>query len=162
VETTVLALKAKGLARVVHPGAGERSTRYRQVLDEALSLSDPERALLCVLLLRGAQTVAELRSRTERLHAFGSAGEVEASLAGLASREPPLVSRLERAAGQKEARWVQLLEAGAAERAATSALSPSPSSGPPRPAGRVDDLESRVAALEERLAALERELGLRG
>lgn len=159
VETTVLALKAKGLARVVHPGAGERSTRYRQVLDEALSLSPAERAVLCVLLLRGPQTVAELRTRTERLHGFASAGKVDATLAGLAAREPALVSRLERQAGQKEPRWLQLLEAGAEERAAAASASSS-APLPGRSAGRVEELEARVAALEERLASLERELGL--
>jgi len=154
VETTVLALKAKGFARVVHPGAGERSTRYRQVFDEVIGLSPEERAVLCVLLLRGPQTAAELRSRTERLHGFSSGGEVEAVLAGLAERS--FVQRLERAAGQKEARWVQLLEAGAAERAATAA----PAAAAPRSSGRVEELEARVAALEERLAAIEGELGL--
>src|ERR1700716_1969117 len=74
VETTSLALKAKGLARVVHPGSGERATKYRQVADDVLHIGPPERALMCVLLLRGAQTVAELKARTERLHAFASLG----------------------------------------------------------------------------------------
>jgi hypothetical protein len=157
VETTLLALKGKGLARVVHPGSGERATKYRQVLDEALELEAPDRALLAVLLLRGPQTVAELRTRTERLHPFASPSEVEAALGALARREPPLVARIERLAGQKEARWTALLEPGAVERAAT-APPPSASSAPPR-AGRVDELEARVAALEQRLAALERSLG---
>src|SRR5882757_4660093 len=71
VETAVLALKSKGLARVVHPGAAER-------------------ALLCVLLLRGAQTVVELRTRTERLHPFTASDAVEAALDGLARRGVPL------------------------------------------------------------------------
>ena len=110
VETTVLVLKTKGLARVVHPGSGERSTRYRQVADELLGLDEAERALVCVLLLRGAQTVAELRSRTERLHTFTSAEALEATLRGLAARPEPLAALLERRPGQKEPRWVGLLE----------------------------------------------------
>jgi uncharacterized protein YceH (UPF0502 family) len=157
VETTLLALKAKGLARVVHPGSGERATKYRQVLDEVLGLEAPDRALLAVLLLRGPQTAAELRSRTERLHPFASPSEVEDALDALAGREPPLVGRVGRVAGQKEARWTALLEPGAAERAAAAAP---PSTGAPSArTNRVDDLEARVAALEERLATLERALG---
>ena len=58
IETTVLVLKTKGLARVIHPGSGERSTRYRQVADEALRLDDAEQAVIGALLLRGAQTEA--------------------------------------------------------------------------------------------------------
>jgi uncharacterized protein YceH (UPF0502 family) len=156
VETTALALKAKGLARVVHPGSGERATKYRQVLDEVLELGAAERALVAVLLLRGPQTVAELRTRTERLHPFGSASEVEAALDELSRRDPPLVTRVGRQAGQKEVRWTALLEPGAAERAAVASTTSAPAAGPR--AGRVDELEARVAALEERLAALEQEL----
>ena len=157
VETTLLALKAKGLARVVHPGSGERATKYRQVLDEVLELDVPDRALLAVLLLRGPQTVAELRTRTERLHPFASPSELEAALDALARREPPLVARMERLAGQKEARWVALLEPGAAERATTMAPPPAAAASPR--SSRVDELEARVAALEDRLAELERALG---
>jgi uncharacterized protein YceH (UPF0502 family) len=157
VETTLLALKAKGLARLVHPGSGERATKYRQVLDEVLELDVPDRALLAVLLLRGPQTLAELRTRTERLHPFASPSEVEAALEALARRNPPLVGRVGRVAGQKEGRWTALLEPGAAERAATE---PPPSEAPGSSrTGRVDELEARVAALEDRLAQLERALG---
>ena len=155
VETTLLALKAKGLARVVHPGAGERATKYRQVLDEVLALDEADRSLLAVLLLRGPQTLSELRTRTERLHPFASPAAVEAALEALAGREPPLVAGIGRAAGQKEGRWIALLEPGAADRAASA---PPPSSASAR-GGRVEELEARVAALEERLAALEQSLG---
>src|SRR5438477_2091878 len=157
VETTLLALKAKGLARVVHPGSGERATKYRQVADEALRLGPPERALLCVLLLRGAQTVAELKARTERLHSFDSLRDIESVLDALTRRDPPLAARFDRLPGQKEDRWIQLLETGAAERAAASArvrVTPSVRGG-----GRVEELEDRVGVLETRLAALVEALG---
>ena len=157
VETTLLALKAKRLARVVHPGSGERATKYRQVADEALRLGPPERALLCVLLLRGAQTVAELKARTERLHAFDSLRDVESVLDAMTRRDPPLAARVDRLPGQKEDRWIQLLETGAAERAAASArvrVTPSVRGG-----GRVEELEDRVGVLETRLAALVEALG---
>ncbi len=155
VETTVLVLKTRGLARVVHPGSGERATKYRQVADEALGLEPAERALLCVLLLRGSQTAAELRSRTERLHPFGSVGEVEAALDALSRRDPPLVARVERQPGQKEGRWIQLLEEGAEGRA-LAPPGPATVSGVRSSDGsRLDELEARVAALEARLAALD-------
>jgi uncharacterized protein len=157
VESTVLALKAKRLVRVVHPGAGERATRYRQVLDEVLPLDGGERALLCVLLLRGPQTASELKVRTERLLPFAAVGEVEAALDALADRETPLVARVDRLPGQKERRWVQLLEVGASERAAAASRpTVTPSGGP---GSRVEELEARVAALEARLATLVDALG---
>jgi uncharacterized protein len=164
VEAAVLSLKSRRLARVVHPAAGERATKYRQVADEELELDPGMRAVLCVLLLRGAQTASELRSRTERLHAFAGVGEVEAALEALADHDPPLVAHLERRPGQKEGRWIQLLEEGAEERAATPvAVGGGGGSvgGGARggAAGRVDELEGRVAALEARVAELVEALG---
>lgn len=157
VETTVLALKGKGLARVVHPGSGERATKYRHIVDEALGLDAAESAAIAVLLLRGPQTTAELLTRTERLHRFGSVTELESTLGSLSTGERPLVSRLERQPGQKESRWMQLLEADAEGRAARAAAS-SGSSGL-RSAGRTDELERRVEVLERRLAQLTAALG---
>jgi uncharacterized protein YceH (UPF0502 family) len=180
VETAALALKSKGLLRVVHPGAGERSTRYRQVADELLGLDEAERAVLCVLLLRGPQTVAELRSRTDRLHRFAASSGVDDVLHGLAGRDEPLAERLERFPGQKEARWTQLLEtASARQLAAPTVISSSPQFGGTTtshaghaPAvggadvhqGRTEvpalpDLVRRVGALESRLDALIEALG---
>jgi len=157
VETTLLALKAKGLARVVHPGSGERATKYRQVVDEVLQLGPADRALLCVLLLRGAQTAAELRARTDRLHPFASSGALEGALDALTRRQPPLVARVDRLPGQKEDRWIQLLEGGAAERAA--AAPPATVTPSSRGTGRVEELEARVEALEGRLAEVVAALG---
>ena len=157
VETTCQALKAKGLLRVVHPASGERATKYRQILDEQLGLDAAEKAVIAVLLLRGAQTVPELRSRTERLHAFATAEEVESVLVALAARtDRPLVRLLERTAGQREARWMQLLQHdpdGRAAAAATATSSVGASRAPAAP-GRVDELEARVEALERRLSQL--------
>lgn len=157
VETTSLVLKAKGLARVVHPASGERAIKYRQVADEAFHLGPAERALVCVLLLRGAQTVAELKARAERLHAFASLGEIESVLDALTRRDIALVARVARLPGQKEDRWIQLLEANADERAAATA--PVRVTPADRGARRVEELEDRVGALEMRLAALVEALG---
>jgi len=105
-------LKATGLARVLHASHGARVPKHRQVLDERLTLDDGERAVVTVLLLRGPQTPGELRSRAERLHAFGSLDEVETALASLAARDEPLVRELDRRPGQKETRWQHLLGRG--------------------------------------------------
>lgn len=105
-------LKATGLARVLHASHGARVPKHRQVLDERLTLDDNERAVVTVVLLRGPQTPGELRSRAERLHAFGSLDEVETALASLAARDEPLVRELERRPGQKETRWQHLLGRG--------------------------------------------------
>jgi uncharacterized protein YceH (UPF0502 family)/alkylhydroperoxidase family enzyme len=104
------ALREKGVARLVHPGGGSRVTKYRHVLDERLGLDARELALVCVLLLRGPQTLNELRTRTERLADFDGASAVERDLERLADeRQPPLVQKLERQPGQKEARYASTL-----------------------------------------------------
>jgi uncharacterized protein YceH (UPF0502 family) len=122
-------------------GASSRALKYRHLLDEALELSPPELSLLGVLMLRGAQTVGELKQRSERLHRFESIAEVAQTLDTLAQRE--LVERLERRPGQKEERWRQLL-GGETEEVAQ------PESQEPQL--RPDD---RVAGIEERLERLE-------
>lgn len=102
-------LKARGLARLLHASHGARVVKYRQVLDERLELDRAERAALTLLLLRGAQTPGELRSRADRLHTFSNLAAVESALVGLAQRPEPLVKELERRPGQKENRWIHLL-----------------------------------------------------
>jgi uncharacterized protein YceH (UPF0502 family) len=124
-------------------GASSRALKYRHLLDEALQLSRPELSLLGVLMLRGAQTVGELKQRSDRLHRFESIAEVAQTLDALAQRE--LVERLERRPGQKEERWRQLLGADSSE----EILQPEPEE--PQPRG-----DDQVAAIEERLERLER------
>lgn len=102
-------LKARGLARMVHASHGSRTVKYRQVLDERLDLSPAERAVLTVLLLRGPSSPGELKSRTERLHAFRDRSGVDACLDALATREAALVRELARRPGQQDNRWVHLL-----------------------------------------------------
>ncbi|MCA0295882.1 MAG: DUF480 domain-containing protein [Actinobacteria bacterium] len=108
VQDTVRSLKDQGLVRLVWAGAGSRVVKYHQLLDEVVDLRDDERALLTVLLLRGAQAPGELKTRTERLHPFADRAEVEACLARLASFDPPLVRELPLQRG-RDPRWVHLL-----------------------------------------------------
>ena len=110
VEATIAALREKGVMRLVHPGGGSRVTKYRQVLDELLGLDQRELALVCVLLLRGPQTLNELRTRTERLADFDGVAAVERDLERLATeRQPPLAQKLERQPGRKEPRYATTL-----------------------------------------------------
>lgn len=109
VTRTTRSLKERGLLRIVWSDTGRRTLKYHQVLDERLALEQDERALLTVLLLRGAQTPGELRARTERLHPFAGRDDVEACLRRMAGRPEPLVRELERRPGQHDRRWVHLL-----------------------------------------------------
>ena len=109
-------LKSAGIVRVVY-SRGMRVDKYRHVLPEALGVDGAGLALLTVLLLRGPQTVAELRTRTERMHAFAGPAEVDAGLDGLARRDPVLVALLARRPGQKEPRWMHLLAGDAGDAA---------------------------------------------
>jgi uncharacterized protein YceH (UPF0502 family) len=109
VEATLRLLKDRQLVRVVWSDSGRRTLKYHQLLSEVLELDDAQRALVTVLLLRGAQAPGELRTRTERLHRFEDRSSVEVVLADLAARPEPLVRELPRQRGQHDARWVHLL-----------------------------------------------------
>jgi len=90
-------------------GQGQRSLKYKHNVEESLSIDQREVALLAALFLRGAQTLGELRQRTQRMHQFSSLDEVQQFLTALANRENPLVKLLPRKPGQKEQRYVHLL-----------------------------------------------------
>jgi uncharacterized protein len=144
----------EGIVRIVH-SVHNRAAKWRQVLDERLALEPDELAVLGVLLLRGAQTPGELKSRTERLHAFHNLDEVEATLDRLGSRQPPLATRLERRPGQKEARYAHLLAGPPTDEPMAVTQAPTASGGTPL-VDRVVTLENEMAALREELAALRR------
>ncbi|WP_202868163.1 DUF480 domain-containing protein [Kribbella sindirgiensis] len=109
VERTARALRDRELLRIVWADVGRRTLKYHQILDEKLELEEDERALITVLLLRGAQAPGELRTRTERLHKFEDRSDVEACLRRMAARPEPLVRELERRVGQHDRRWIHLL-----------------------------------------------------
>lgn len=153
VQVALDALRAARLTRVLHPSHGARQPKYRQVLAEVLHLDDAERAVITLLLLRGAQTPGELRSRSDRLHAFADLGEVEAALHALAGRDAPLVAELERRPGQKEQRWIHLL--GPVEVA--SARAAEPSAAPPTDA-ELETLRAELARVQSELAAASAEI----
>lgn len=157
VDGVLAELKAEGLLRFVHPSHGRSVTRYRQVADEAWGLEAPAAAVIAVLLLRGPQTAAELRARTERLHPFDGVDDVEAVLRRLA--EAGQVRLLDRMPGQKEARWQQLLaeeaEVVPAPAAAQAGASGDHDGAARSAGGSVASMSARVAELEGRVARLE-------
>jgi uncharacterized protein YceH (UPF0502 family) len=158
IQRTLDELKAAGYVRFVHPSHGARTTKYRHVLDDRLGLDGAELALLSVLMLRGAQTTGELRTRTERAHEFPDVDTVVEILEDLAGRDEPLVVLLPRQPGQKETRWMHLLggevdPAQLAEWARHRDVASAPASG--GLAARVDALERRLTALESAIADLD-------
>ena len=128
---------------------GARSDRWRHALDRRWSLDAPAKAVMTLLMLRGPQTPGELRARSERLYHFPSVEAVEETLEGLAAGDEPLVVRLPRRPGQKEARWAHVL-GGVPEPVEEAAL-PAPA---PSLLQRVEALEREVARLREDLARL--------
>lgn len=108
VADAVDSLRAKNLVYIFY-GADSRVPKYKHMAREVYGLTPAELAALCVLMLRGPQTVGEVRGRTGRLHEFADLREVEETLDGLARRDDPLVTKLPRQAGRKEARYAHLL-----------------------------------------------------
>lgn len=140
-------LDPRGLVRSQH---GARAERYEHRVNTVLSLTKQQQALICVLMLRGPQTLSELMTRTERLASFSDLDDVKHTLERLSQREKPLIERIPRASGQREDRYVHLLcgpvdhsQLPAAKTASTPAS---------------NALEERIAQLEERLGAVEQEL----
>jgi uncharacterized protein YceH (UPF0502 family) len=170
VRLAVRSLRERELLRTVHR-PGERSEKHLHLLDRALDLSTGHVALLAVLLLRGPQTAAELRARTERMHPFAGVGEVEEALQLLADRPEPLVEHLPRQPGQKEARYADALVVTgpvAPRPAPAYAIEPDTVPEPVDPvlsaepdqelAAEVAALRADVAALRDEVAELRRRL----
>lgn len=153
-------LRSRGLVFFVHE-SGSRVEKYRQRLSEVLNLDRRELAILCALMLRGFQTVGELRERTQRLYAFDDLAAVESCLNRMIERNPiPLTVKLSRAPGSKESRYAHLLS-GVPNVIETEANHATSSSAPGRPSQveRMSVLESEVAALRQEVSDLRRQLG---
>jgi uncharacterized protein YceH (UPF0502 family) len=154
VEMALSSLKEAGLLRFVHPSQGRSATRYRQVLDERFGLDSRSLSVLTVLVLRGPQTLGELRTRTERMADFDGLDDVEAELGRLSGGPDPLVRRLPRRPGQKEERWAQLLSGEPLETDVTSDAGGDDAAVQRRSVSRTDE----VASLRADLDALQEEV----
>ena len=144
----------RGWARLAS-GRGSRAVKYRHLLDEALDLADDELSVLAVLMLRGPQTIGELKQRSDRLHSFASLDEVAETLDRLAPRE--LAARLSRRPGQKEDRYAQLLGEPEETPAAPQPAAPQPVAAPSD--DRLERLEERLERLERQFDELQTRLG---
>lgn len=152
-------LRERNLAYVFY-GSTSRVPKYKHVMPEVLHLNEREVALLCVLMLRGAQTIGELKERAGRLAEFSSLGEVEETLSALSLKDSePLVVKLPRQPGQKEARYVHLLAGDvSADYLVAEASSENRSTEIRAGTGRLATLESEVAGLKTEVAELRRRL----
>ncbi len=158
VADAVETLRAKNLVYIFY-GADSRVPKYKHMAREVYGLSPAELAALCVLLLRGPQTVGEVRGRTGRLHEFADLREVEETLDGLARRDEPLVTKLPRQAGRKEARYAHLLSGAPAveeeaEGQTATTAAPRASSSRAGESERVARLEAEVERLSGELAEM--------
>lgn len=162
-EEALAGLRRKKLAAMLHL-AGSRAPKYKHLAGEYfLGLGTPERALLTVLLLRGTQSVAELRTRTERLHPFPEPESVEASLRRLMEwQEGPLVAYHPPGGGRRVATYAPLLypEPSGSQPAGASPTPESPASSAMPVADWRTTMEQEIASLRSRLAALESALGV--
>lgn len=136
-------------------GADSRVTKYEHRLQEVFNFDRREIAILCVLLLRGAQTPGELRGRAERMYRFEELEDVHATLDRLSQRQPPLVAVLPRQPGTKESRYMHLLSGHVAPAEVAPARTPSSSSAAD---DRIASLENDVAALRRELAEMQQQL----
>lgn len=151
-------LREKNLTYVFH-GSTSRVPKYKHVMPEVLHLSARELALICVLMLRGPQTTGELRGSASRLHEFTGLEEVEETLRALMTREPePLVTRLPRQEGQKEARVAHLLS-GEVDVEALAQAHPSSkvSSHRRSESERVEKLEQEIVTLTSEMRELQKQ-----
>jgi uncharacterized protein len=108
VQTALDSLCNKNIALIIYR-SGSRVAKYKHMFPKVYEISPAEVAVLCVLMLRGFQTLGEIRERTSRLYEFPGLSEVNETLEGLSKRDEPLVLKLERQAGQKEVRFAHLL-----------------------------------------------------
>jgi uncharacterized protein len=147
VDDALSSLRDKNLAYVFH-GSTSRVPKYKHVVPEVMHLSPPEVAVMCVLMLSGPQTIGEIRTRGARLYEFAGLEEVEQTLRELGNKDDePMVVKLPRQSGQKDARFTHLLS-GEPE---VETIAEATNTG--RTARRAEDSE-RITKLEEQLETL--------
>jgi uncharacterized protein YceH (UPF0502 family) len=170
---TLEVLRAGGLVTRLLPGGSSRVERFKHEAREFFGWEKPQRAIMAELLLRGPQTVGELRGRCGRLYPFDNVDAVQGVLATLAESDPPLITRLPRAAGQSAERFAHRLYpedelaalTGSAAEAAPPPKAHAAEPGPTPPpdaniAAQIAELQAAVATLQARVAHLEGHLGV--
>ena len=154
VQEALYTLREKNLAYVFH-GSTSRVPKYKHVAPEVLHISAPEVAAMCVLMLSGPQTVGEIRTRGSRLYPFSGMEEVEETLRALSDRDgEPLVMKLPRQPGQKDARFVQLLSGEPDIEQMTEVSASERASRRSSESDRVAKLEAEVQELRQQIDRL--------
>jgi uncharacterized protein len=143
----------------LYTGMATRVPKYSESFAERLGLQRAETALLCELMLRGAQMPGELRSRAERMHTFADLAAVENTLAAMTQLTPPLVVQLPREGGARAAKWQHMLFGGELPAFDAPTLPPSKMDRESALVDRVAALEAKVAELEDVLTSLRVQLG---
>ncbi len=139
-------------------GADSRVTKYEHRLQEVFNFDRREIAIICVLLLRGAQTPGELRGRTDRMYHFDALEDVISTLDRLAHREPPLAAVLPRQPGTKESRYMHLFSGDALEQVAPARMEAAAPSGTDSTGSRIANLEEEVSRLRTELTEVQQQL----
>ncbi len=154
------ALDSLQVQRLAGPasGADSRVPKYEHRLQEVFNFDRREIAILCVLLLRGAQTPGELRGRAERMYRFEGLEDVHGALDRLSQRVPPLVAVLPRQPGTKESRYMHLLSGGAVSAEPARAAENLSRVENPSREDRLTILEREVADLREQIAGMQEQL----
>jgi uncharacterized protein len=150
-------LRDRNLVYVFY-GSTSRVPKYKHMLPSVYELEPSEVAVMCVMMLRGPLTLGELRGRSDRLYEFSGLGEVQETLDGLIRREDPLVVKLERQPGQKEARFAHLLCGDIDVQAFATAATAQRSHGGVD-AERIEKLEEEVSVLRSEVDALQQTFG---
>lgn len=145
-------LRDRNLVYVFY-GSTSRVPKYKHMLPSVYELGPPETAIMCVLMLRGPQTLGEMRGRTERLYDFSGLGEMQETLDSLSRRDEPLTAKLERQPGQKEARFAHLLCGEIDVEAFAAAVTAHRSHGGADPE-RIEKLEEEVSSLRTEVESL--------
>lgn len=145
-------LRDRNLVYVFY-GSTSRVPKYKHMLPSVYDLDPAETAVIDVMLLRGPQTLGELRTRTERLHGFSGLGEIQETLDGLARRDDPLVVKLPVQPGQKEARFAHLLS-GEIDIEAFAVVQATRSTRSSVDSERVEKLEEEVKSFREEVEEL--------
>ena len=154
------ALDSLQVQRLAGPasGADSRVPKYEHRLQEVFNFDRRETAILCVLLLRGAQTPGELRGRAERMYRFEALEDVHGALDRLSQRQPPLVAVLPRQPGTKDSRYMHLLSGGAVPAEPARPRENSSRVENPSREDRLTILESEVGQLREEIAGVQEQL----
>ena len=132
-------------------GSGSRTVKYKHMLPSVYELDAAGTAVMAVLMLRGPQTIGEIRERSGRMHEFGDLNEVQATLDDLSRRDEPLIVKLDRQPGQKEARYAHLLS-GPVDVTKLAAAAERTSSAGSASNDRIEKLETEVERLSSELA----------